>query len=134
MVRNLLQKGYAVLGCHCSHSQVGCEFSQEFSHLFLCKVNSFQDDFKQPKLFCMKCVSKAHAFHRLSSGHSVFHWICDHKHLVIGICSCSWAEFRYMVCSGVQMKGRGEEMQDGVICSTFVRGLTSFSGMCVSWR
>lgn len=39
-----------------------------------------------------------------------------------------------MVCSGVQRKGRGEETQDGVICSTFVNGFTSLSEACTSWK
>lgn len=39
-----------------------------------------------------------------------------------------------MVCSGVQIKGRGEDMQGGVVCSAFAGGLTLFSGAWTSWR
>lgn len=76
----------------------------------------------------------SHVFHQLSSGRSIFHRICDRKHLVTGNCSSSWAELRYMVCSGVQRKGRGEETQGGVICCTSVNGFTSLGEACTSWK
>lgn len=51
-----------------------------------------------------------------------------------GNCSCSWAELKYMMCSGMQMNGRGEEIEDGVICCISDNGLPSFSGASMSLR
>lgn len=87
---------------------------------FSTKSIAFQDNFKQHKLFCMKCIKKAHiSFINVSSGQSIFHWIWDHKHLVSGNCSCSWAELRYMVSLGLQMMGREEDTEDDGICFSF---------------
>lgn len=96
------------------------------------KSIAFQDKFNQHKLFCIKCIKKAHmTFINVSSGQSIFHWICDHKHLVSGNCSCSWAELRYMVSSGVQMMGRGEDTKgDGICFNSFMVGLHLVGYIC----